>query len=218
MKSITGKFFLFLLLFTNGSLFGQKYVISFPADNSVYKNGDNFFSVAVAGVACERITIKTENGTLLKVSPCEYIYHPLKEGNTSIDVYISVGKKLKKIGSRLINIKDRPTPEAFVGGFKGGKIKKGALKAQQGIGGSWFIAGNHWENCDVVSFNVIVLRNNKIFFEHFNRGYTFNNEVKNIFKDLLKDDKVLFVNITGCIDRENGGPLKGLEFTIEDEN
>lgn len=215
-KIINKKIFLFLFILSCFEIsFGQKAVVSFPNSNLIYKLEETPLEAVVAGYSCKNIIIKCPDAKIQAFQPCRYLFTPAKAGELIIDVFVIKRNDTILTGRQKVIIKERPIPEASLAGLKGGTIMKGNLKAQQGIGASFYVAGNHWESCTVTSYHVVILRDTKIIFDHFNNGNIFNSEVVQGFDKLAKGDKVCFLNISGCENQEGNGNLKNLEFVID---
>lgn len=195
--------------------FGQQAAVSFPNNNLVYKDTETPLQIAVAGYGCKDIIIKCSNGKISPIDACRYIYTPAKIGETLIDVYVIKKRDTLLTGRQMITVKERPLPEANIAGFKGGRITKGNLKAQGGVAASFYVSGNHWESCEVNNYHVVIIRDKKIIFEHFNQGNTFNPQVAEAFRTLLKEDRVAFFNMSASLADGKNYVLKGLEFLID---
>lgn len=189
--------------------------MSFPNNSLIYNHTETPLIVAAANYDCKSIVLKCPGAKIEMVQPCMFLFTAEKVGELTMDIFIAENNDTSLTTRQLIVVKERPIPEARVAGLKGGTIRKGNLKVQQGVGAHYYISGNHWENCTIESYHVVILRDNKIIFDQFNQGNIFNAEVKKSFETLTEGDKVYFLDISGCKDRENGGNLKSLEFTID---
>lgn len=188
--------------------------MSFPLGSTVYQESELPLTVAISGFKCDNTVIKCHKGSVSMVGDCKYIYRCKTVGIDTVEVFIRKGYKKHRIGQQVFEVKQRPSPQANVGGLKGGTVAKSALKAQQGVGASFYIAGNHWENCTVESFSFIILRSGKLVSSTRNDGNLFNEETRAALQQVQSGDKVLVTDIKGCL-QQGGGDLKTLEFTIE---
>lgn len=192
----------------------QTFSVSFPIGSMVYQNSELPLTVVIEGVKCENTVIKCHIGIVTMVEACTYIYRSKTFGVDTVEVFIRKGDKLHRIGQQEFEIKPRPLPEANISGLKGGVIQKGVLQAQQGVGGQFFVAGNHWESCTIESFTLLVLRNGRLEASIRNEGNLFTNETKVALKQVKPGDKVLVTDIKGC-SQFGRGDLKPLEFSIK---
>jgi hypothetical protein len=205
--------FVFCILFQSVAS-AQKFSISFPIGSIIYQESESLLTVLIEGVSCDNTVIKCHQGLVSMVGRCEYIYRCKRSGLDTVEVFIRKNQHLQRIGQQVFSVKERPLPKASMAGLEGGIIKKGAFLAQQGISGSWFVGGNHWENCTIESFNLLVLQGDKILSNIHNEGNYFTDETKVALKILEHGDKVLISNIKGCPTRGDG-KLKTLEFEID---
>ena len=98
-------------------------------------------TVVIAGVKCENTAIKCHRGLVSMIGSCKYLYRCKNAGIDTIEVLIRKGDKMQRIGEQVFEVKERPLPQANIAGLRGGRIVKGALQAQQGVGGEFYIAG-----------------------------------------------------------------------------
>lgn len=192
----------------------QTFAVSFPIGNMVCQGSELPLTIVIEGVKCGKTVIKCHKGLLSRVGGCTYVYRCNIIGVDTVEVFIRKGDKLSRIGQQVFEIKPRPKPEATISGLKGGVIKKGALKVQQGVGGYFYISGSHWEPCTIESFTFCILRNARVITSIRNDDNFFNNETKLALQQVLSGDKVLVTDIKGCL-QHGGGHLEPLEFTIE---
>ena len=192
----------------------QTFVVSFPVGSTVYQGSEIPMTVVIAGVKCEKTVIKCHKGLVSMIGDCKYIYRCKTVGIDTVEVFIHKGGKMDRIGEQVFEVKKRPLPQASLAGAKGGKIAKGALQVQQGIGAEFYIAGNHWESCTIDSFNLLILRNGKLELSTRNKGNLFTEETKAVLQKVQPGDIVLITDIKGC-SQQSSGELKSLEFTIE---
>jgi hypothetical protein len=194
---------LFCITF-HSTVYAQKFSVSFPIGSTVYQESEILLTVLVENNSCSDMIVKCHQGKISYIEQCKYLYRCKNVGLDTIEVFIQKGKEIKRIGQQIFVVKERPHPEATVAGLKGGKIVKGFLKAQQGVGGEFFVGGNHWERCPVESFHFIVLRNNKVVLDLYNTSALFTTDVKAAMDIVEQGDKILFTNIKGCADHGNG--------------
>lgn len=109
----------------------------------------------------------------------------------------------------------RPRFTASVGGQEGGNMSRGSFLVQQGVGGLWHVADDHWERLQIDSFSLLVQRDTTILFNRKNKGNLFEPQLTERMKMILAGDRVLVYNIYG---RDVDGKvvlIRPLEFIIE---
>lgn len=205
--------FIFCASFQTNS-FAQSFSVSFPIGSTVYQNNETPLTIVIEGVSCDNTVIKCHQGLVSMIGRCKYIYRCNKIGWDTVKVFVRKGHKLQKLGEQIFEVKERPMPKGDLGGLTGGTIKKGFLLAQQGVGGHWFLGGNHWEACSIESFNFIVFKNDKVIVDIYNKGNFFTEETRVAIQNLEPGDKIIISNIKGCI-ANAGGNLRAMEFSID---
>ena len=203
--------FCLLLPYTS---YAQAFSVNFPIGSNVYQGSDITLTVLIEGTKCQNTWIKSQIGEFSRLGKCQYLYRCKTVGVETIEVYIQKGQKLQKVGEQQFDVKERPIPKAMVAGLSGGIVSKGMLFAQQGVAGTFYVGGSHWEPCQIESFNFIIVTNNSVRVDIYNEGLYFIPEVKKAIETLEKNDRVLITNIKGCIER-GGGMLKSLDFVIK---
>jgi hypothetical protein len=108
-----------------------------------------------------------------------------------------------------------PKYAANVGGRESGQITKGAFLAQQGVGGTRFIADHHWESIPIDSFSIVVLRDTLTILHRRIKGQLFSDDLKTTLKALTTNDKILIYNIYGRDYGDKVVYMRPLELTIE---
>lgn len=161
LTCISVLFFVSCFLFRT-NVVAQTFVVSFPINSTVYQGSEIPMTVVIAGVKCENTVVKCRKGLVSMIGNCKYIYRCKTVGIDTVEVLIRKGDKFDRIGEQVFEVRQRPLPQATIAGLKGGKIAKGALQVQQGVGAEFYIVGNHWENCTVESFNLLILRSEKL--------------------------------------------------------
>jgi GldM C-terminal domain len=207
-------FFICFLIAQLNSL-SQEIILSNQRSNRFYIGIDNPLSVMVEGYACRSIILTTDNGTIEKNS-CYYSFRPAKTGLAKIQIKIKNGKTFKKIKEVNLSIDSFPSPVAFVGNLHGGTMRKGDLRAQEGVWASAEPSLAFDITYPVVSFTTIIIRNDSIVFSRKTNGNRFEKETTDAFRNLQKDDTVLFTKIV-CIGPDGmRRSLRPLEFSIID--
>jgi len=191
----------------------QEIAFNLPRDLHVYRGINNPIHVVVEGIKCENVFLKTSNGRLSKTK-CSYDYAPDSVPNAKIEIYIKQGGKLKRIGVRWVGVQDIPPPVAYVGDLNGGEIKKGFLRAQQGVGAQFQPGLGIDLTYAVLSFMAIIIRDNKIIFSSQNAGNLFSKDIQDAFKDVKNNDKLLITDIKCKGPGDKDLSSKTLEFVI----
>lgn len=167
----------------------------------------------VEGYPCSAVVLNTDNGSLEKNS-CYYSLHSAKFGLAKIQVSIKKGNRLKKIEELTVAVDSFPPPWAYVGGQRGGNIRKGAMAAQYGvIAGTDPILGFEL-HVKVAGFTIIILRKDSVIFCRSANNNLFDADTKEKLKTLQKDDLVLFTKIICMMADGIPHPAKPLEFCI----
>lgn len=213
-RLIPGLFLIILGCSFHTMAFSQTFVVSFPVGTPLYQNSQTELTVVIEGVSCRNTAINCHKGLVTMVADCKYIYRCRVTGTDTIEVLIRKGNKMQAIGQQIVEIKPPPLPKAYIGGYSGGKMAKPNLLAQQGVGAQFFVGGNHWESCTILSFDLLIVRNGKAITSNQNEGATFSSDSKNLLQQLQPGDKLLVMNIKGCSEYGDG-EFKPLEFSIE---
>lgn len=213
-RSLVG--FIFFLL-THQAALSQNFSISvdWPESNLAFVGADNNLSCTVEGIACKSVILTTDNGSLTKDRCNYYTFKPNHVSDSKIIVTQKKGKKSRKIGEFYIRVRAIPDPVAIVGGLYGGSISKGALSAQTGIGASLPPHLSINIRYPVNSYSITIIRNRELVFFKSCKGNLFNEEVYTAFKELQKEDIVLFSSIMVLMPDEQQKPAKPFELKIE---
>jgi len=189
--------------------------VDWPPSTVAYVGADNSFSCTVEGIACKSIILSTDNGSLTKDRCNYYTFKPNHVSDSKIIVTQKKGRKSRKIGEFYIRVRNIPDPVAIIGGLYGGSIAKGALRAQTGIGASLppFLSINI--KYRVRSYSITAIRNKELLFFRSCDGYEFSEDIRNKFKELQKDDIVLFSSIMVQLPDERQALAKPVELKIE---
>jgi hypothetical protein len=213
-QSILGSLFFLFCLLSEKHVFAQSFVVSFPIGSTVYAGSQLPLTVVIAGTKCENTVIKCHKGLVSMTGSCQYLYRCKNVGVDTVEVLIRKGSKMIFVGQQVFEVKPPPLPRASIAGLHGGKIVKGVLQVQQGVGSEFYVAGNHWENCTIESFRLIILRDGELVASNRNDGYLFTNDTKAVLQQVQVGDTVLVTDIKGCA-QQGGGTLESLEFKIE---
>lgn len=213
-RSLIG--FIFFLL-TQQAAFSQNFSISidWPESSLAFVGADNNLSCTVEGIACKSVILTTDNGSVTKDRCNYYTFKPNHVSDSKIIVSKKVGKKSRKIGEFFIRVRTMPDPVAIVGGLYGGSIAKGALRAQTGLGAGLppYLSINI--KYPVRSYSITAIRNNGLLFFKSCNGYEFSEDIQNKFKELQKDDIIVFSSIMVQLPDEKQVLAKPFELKIE---
>jgi len=195
--------------------YSQHYVISTSDGNIVYVGLGNLLRVAVNEYPCNAYYLETDNGSIQKddTSPCFYLFSPDSAGTAHIDIYLT--KNNKKIGSDHFRVKQIPQPIAKITGQNGGKILKNILAIQMGIAAE-LPATTLNTNFTVANYRLTIYENDSLVYSACFKGNIFPVEVKERFKSLKKNDRVLFSNMNYLSYDKSIKPLAPIEFIISD--
>jgi hypothetical protein len=204
-------------LFIHLATYSQKTSISvmWPTSTVVYVGADNNLMCIVEGVSCKSVTLSTDNGAITKESCNYYTFKPDHVADSKIIVSKKIGKESRKIGEFYLPVRNLPDPIATVAGLYGGSITKGSLSVQQGVGAS---TPPHFSiniKYSVKSYSVTIIKNKQLIFFKSYEGNLFNEEIYNAFKNLQKDDVVLFSSIIVQLPDGQQTLAKPFELKIE---
>jgi hypothetical protein len=189
--------------------------IDWPPSDFAYVGAENYLSCTVERVSCKYALLSTDNSTTIKNRCNYYTFKPNHVADSKIIVSKKKRGKNRKIGEFYIRVRNLPDPVAIAGGLYGGSITKGALRAQTGIGASLppFLSINI--KYPVKSYSISVIRNKELLFFRSCDGYEFSEDIRNKFKDLQKDDILVFSSIMVLMPDEQQKLAKPFELRIE---
>jgi hypothetical protein len=197
-------------------IYSQNFTISaLKQPQTVYLNLDNYLSCTVEGLRCNSIILSTNNGLIKKISPCKYLYRPLRTEDTKIIISKKINNNINRIGECFLPVRNIPVPHAAIGGLEGGFISKGALNAQAGIGAYPAPFLGFELNYLVKSFVVTATRSNNFLFFYYSNSQIFTSELHNKFDSLQKDDRVVFSSIIAELSDHGKINVKPIEFIIK---
>ena len=113
-------------------IFAQCGCISASNMNILYVGVDNPLCIAISGVPAEKMLVTVSQGTISKVSECEYIVKPKIAGVAKIVVYAEING-LMYTQEMHFRVRLIPMPIAKVAGKSGGSIEKEVLLEQLGV-------------------------------------------------------------------------------------
>lgn len=198
--------------------YAQKFTIGFPRFNLAYPYVDNPLDCTVQGYPNSAIVLTADKGEIIKSSDGRFIFRPVKKGEAHITVKVKVGKKLKKIGTYPVRVKEFPEPTPMVGTRHSGNISINLLIA---FGGVRAIL----ENSDVcgapfslISFTVVAMRGTQFLFSHKNIGPAWEKPLVDSFHTLQIGDTFLIYEIACKPPNDDEMILKPLTYTIAERD
>ena len=160
--------------------------------NVLYLGVDNPLSIAVSGVADDKLTIETDNGEIIK-DKLMYVARPKQVGIEHIHVYTEINGKKLHMGEMEFRVKIIPEPVAEVAGKKGGDISRVLLLSQMMIVADL-------ENFDfdarfiIIKFTFSVNKNGQSV-DIVSNNNKITDEQKKLIKEAKVGDKVVFSKI-----------------------
>lgn len=177
---------------------------------------DNQLSCTVENRPQRSIFLRTDSTVLKREKNGLFVFRPGAAGSVTIEVMEKRrGGSLKKIGETRVLVFRIPSAVASIGGLFGGVISKSSLKAQMGVSAHIQFL-NIDIRCTVREFTVSIIRNGQSVFTEINQGNTFNENTKEYFRLLQKDDVVLVSSIKVLRPDGEVETVKPVELTIAD--
>ncbi|GAA4341482.1 hypothetical protein GCM10023184_39990 [Flaviaesturariibacter amylovorans] len=175
---------------------------------------DAYLLAAVSNYDCDSVFLTSKEGSFEKDVSCHYTFKSKVQGPGTIYIhYISNGDTILT-GARLFETLLPPTPRAHVSDKAAGSVHKDFFVKAGKIDGSYFMPVKRWLPCAVESYQIIITRRNAVVFDHYNANDSFDKKALGAFSSLESNDRVNFINIQGCSDK-NGGYLNSIGFTIQ---
>jgi gliding motility-associated protein GldM len=168
--------------------------IALPEMNVLYIGYPNKITVSGGGVGAEKISINVSGGgaSTQKTANGEWIVNVSQQTNDCIINAIADGKN---IGALSFRVRQMPEPVATIGGKKSGDyVNAGTLAAQSGVGA--FIENFPLNlKYSVTKFKVVGADANGDIITANCQGNSFNNQAKDIIKNLRSGDIITFEDI-----------------------
>ncbi|HEX7844987.1 MAG TPA: GldM family protein [Chitinophagaceae bacterium] len=206
----------FLVLFYFKPAFTQQFTLSTNTyTQTAYVGINNQISCTVEGVNSKIIVLSTSNGEIIKEEG-QFIYRPLKTGDSKISVHLEKNGKLKKVGERVIMVREFPKPRITIGGSTEKEISKSALLAQNGIGCHYVIPGLGFDfTCSIDSFSVTALRDSSALFHVKCKGNKFSEELIELLRKTKEGDIILVSGIIYKSPDQTGKKGDPIEYIIK---
>jgi hypothetical protein len=204
-----------LLLFYSLPVFSQKVTAINGRENTkAYIGVKNPIFYTVENYSCKSTYVTAIYGKIEDEGSCYFTYLSNRAGWDSLTVYDKSTKK--RISGFAIEVRPIPNPFAKVGGKREGTFYKGQLMAQGGIGADISPSLGFDLPLLVVNFMVMIIRDDSIIFSKSYQGNAFTDDLREGFKLLKDQDKVVFSSIV--IKTASGilVPATPLEYSIID--
>ena len=183
-------FLVFCALLITSDVNAQDFAISPLKMNLFYIGIPNPIKVVVKDVEAKDIVLEISNGEIESTEERNtFLVYSQKVGKTLI---IILSKDGDTIGLEEFRVRPLPKASAKVAGKYDGLVRKNVLRAQIGIIAD--IRFFEFSPRSIVNeYSLIVMRGSRtIHSKHYIDGPKFSNEVKEVFDNLQKGDKVIF--------------------------
>ncbi len=122
--------------------------------NVVYRGIDNNFSISVAGIAPENITVNASGGSVRPRGNGKYTINPGADSEMRISVYGKIGNKTMPMGGGLYRVKRLPKPTAYIQ-THGGDLAQGGAMTMDQLRGSVMVASYGQDALIQAKFRVV---------------------------------------------------------------
>lgn len=169
-------------------------VVSPTAMNLFYRGIENPVSIAVSGVAPEKLKISISNATY-SGSKGQLKVLPGKERECVVSVSAEMDGKAQRFGEQKFRVKDVPDPKPFIGKYSGtAKIPLGELKAQQGVMAKLENFEFEGVKFNIVSFSMMaIVKGTPV--EKEAKGPYFSPDMQTVIKSLKTGGRLFIENI-----------------------
>lgn len=181
--------FLGSALFYAQILWSQALIV-YRRDNVAYKHFDNLRGFVVPGVDPKSVTFTSDNGSV-NSDRTLVIFSPADTGKVTLTAW--VGKK--KVGSVEMEVREMTEATVYFGGKKKGPMSAAQFIVQGGLIAGARISEWHEEPIRILSYSVLLIRNNEIIASRTNKGNRFEEETLKFLTTLQPRDVVVFANI-----------------------
>lgn len=210
----------FFIVLCSTHTYAQRFVVTNNSQKALYVGVENPLSVIVDGLDCDRIIMKTNNGTVGKLerkgTACVCTIKPAEKSTAIIQLFKKENKTIKKIGESHFWVEAIPLPKAMVGNIATDTVSKKIFIAMGGIRAiimnSLFCSEAFVFS--VVSYNAIMMRNDSVLTVIHNTGARYNTELVADLRLLQKGDQVIFSNVSVQYYDKSVVVLKPVSYTI----
>jgi len=178
--------------------------------NVLYLGVMNPVEIAVSGIPADKISVSIDNGKIEKIEEGKYGILPAKAGEAK--VFLKKGNE--ELGVRVFRVKTLPTPDATIGGMRGGRLtKEGLLKAGRV---SCSISNFDFDvSAKVVYFKATVIGEKRSKTEEISNSNEFTPSLINIIKEMTSGQKIYFEDIRGALPDGTIRELGGIILTVD---
>jgi hypothetical protein len=212
MKSISIVTLLFLSLHIKSNKL--EVIVANNRENLLYVGLENPIEALIENASKHAVVLTTDNGRIEKEDGNRFSITPDHIGITKINVCKVVKRDTIVIGTREFRVRELPEPEALIGLFTGGPIKKAALITMGGVrvklnGGDFEFLGS------ITEYTLIAIRDSSTVGMIKNTGAQYNDSTIEFIKKLQPKDHLV---ICGLIAKFPSQPrlIHPAEFIIEE--
>lgn len=191
------RFILFVLLVIAPFCFGQKVVVTNPAQNFLCTKISNPVDIHVEGMKCSDLTIQIDNGVIVSngleedsYKGCNCTIRPEKAGNITIRI-LKKGKLIAQQVMRVVEFELEAKVDMPYDIDPKNKLVERAFGIR--IDGKY----NHldFDSTNTLEYEFIIIRKDKVIYRNTFRDYSFNEDLKYELTKIIKGDLVLFTNM-----------------------
>lgn len=191
------RYFLWMVLFVTPFCFGQKVVVTNPAQNFLCTKIANPVDIYVEGMKCADLTIQIDNGVIESngweddsYNGCKCTIRPEKAGNITIRI-LKKGKLIAQQVMRVIEFELEAKVDTPYDIDTKTKLVEKAFGIR--IDGKY----NHLDisGTNPIEYEFIIIRKDKVIYRNTFRDYSFNEDLKYELAKIIKGDLVLFTNM-----------------------
>jgi hypothetical protein len=215
MQKIFSISFLFILVISS---YSQTIALEIMNTNTIIHNINNPIKIVYEGNSCSNIFIKTE-AIFEKKKACTWLIKPIADYDLpglAIDIFKTEHGDTILLERRYLKVRRLETLTPDIGLFHDlDTISYVRLNAQIRItvtNYQWYNIG--CSNGEVIRFNCLAIREDKIIGYITNQGAKFNKECKLLFKKLQTNDELHFINIVANSPFRRGERLNSIKLVV----
>ncbi|MBC7425703.1 MAG: hypothetical protein H7321_04125 [Bacteroidia bacterium] len=207
----------FIIILLAGCRHSSNAVIGNPVQNIFYHGVSNPVEIAAEGYDCGKIDLICTNGKLTKTGDCNYMFSADSSDMTELKVVKISGRDTVVLKSNKYRI-DNIGLVAYMSAndskeFPTGMINKGLFEKCSDLNIRTELNFAIDVKFKVNSYNIIIVRNNRILNNFICSTPKLSEDVKSAFSKLQKDDVVLIADIT--VIHGTRQKIAPLEFIIQ---
>lgn len=202
--------------------FESEYVVARPAINVsadkmnvFYMGVENPVTIAVPGMPNERITPSISTGTLRSLGNGKYMVTGVsgKKATISVTATLENGEK-RNMGTIEYRVKPLPKPYPQCGSLaSGGRMSIGELRVQEMLSAKYDPNFDFAAKCSIKSFKILGFKSGQGF-EFASYSNRFTPEMKKVFENLRRNDKVFVTDIKAVGGDNNVQPLSDMMIQL----